>query len=89
MISDLSFLCSTVTFADPPTLQDHRGRTRHGAEGMCAFFEKSGARRNVRLAEFMHVCVFLKPATGVDGVTRGLVDRAIKTHQDSRAISTC
>lgn len=40
MISDLSFLCSTVTFADPPTLQDHRRRTREGAKGVCVFKKK-------------------------------------------------
>lgn len=35
MISDLSILCSTVTFADPPTLHDHHKRTRDGTAGIC------------------------------------------------------
>lgn len=41
------------------------------------------------LAEFMYVCVCFERATGVDGVTRGLVDRAIGTNQDSHALSAC
>lgn len=38
MISDLSFLCSTVTFADPPTLQDQCNEQRTKRRGFFYFF---------------------------------------------------
>lgn len=33
MISDLSFLCSTITFADPPTPQNHCKEQGTGQKG--------------------------------------------------------
>lgn len=58
MISDLSFLCSTVTFADPPTLRDHRYEQGMEWKGCVCFLKKMGVRINVCLAEFMYVCIF-------------------------------
>lgn len=57
MISDLSFLCSTVTFADPPTLQDDHGWTRDGVEGICVFLKKQSEDECVfsRIYVFMYV----------------------------------
>lgn len=68
MISDLSFLCSTVTFADPPTLRYRCNEQERGRDVRLFFFiiitKKKKVRVNVRLAEFMHACIFIVKSRG-------------------------
>lgn len=86
MISDLSFLCSTVTFAYPPTLRDHHNE--QGTQWMCAcspfffFFlqkrERTKASENDCVYLNLSECAYAQASVGADATTAALIRKILQ-----------